>query len=424
MLNSGAGDCVAPKPGNMRFTFIHAADLHIDSPLAGLRLKDRSTGERFALAGRRAVEALVEETIASQAAFLIIAGDIFDGDWKDVTTGFFFVRAISALDRARIPVFMVKGNHDAASVMSRELPYPPSVRMFRSNTAETVTLDTYQVALHGRSFPNRLTANFVETYPARRDGWLNIGVLHTSLDGTRGHEGYAPCSVDDLRRFGYDYWALGHVHNADIVSRDPWIVYPGNLQGRSIRETGPKGAVRVTVDDGRIVEVTRLALDGARWAHLSVDVSNAATEAEVVDRLTAALAESHRRNDGRALAARLELTGTTCLHNHLVARREMLEDDLRAIGLQLSADCWVEQLKVLTGLRPQESAAVSPADSILISDLLTEAAADPAFAAVLADLSETVKAKLPRDLHDEYAQSDTLRTLAADARALLAGEMK
>src|SRR5258708_34948013 len=137
----------------MRFTFIHAADLHIDSPLAGLRLKDEDVARRFDNAGRRAVQALIEETIASKAAFLIIAGDVFDGDWKDVTTGLFFVRAISALHRAGIPTFIVKGNHDADSLMSRDLDYPETVKVFRSDKAETATIDACRGALHGRSFP-------------------------------------------------------------------------------------------------------------------------------------------------------------------------------------------------------------------------------------------------------------------------------
>jgi DNA repair exonuclease SbcCD nuclease subunit len=405
----------------MRFSFIHAADLHIDSPLAGLSLKDAAVAARFAQAGRLAVEALVEETIASKAAFLIIAGDIFDGDWKDVTTGLFFVRAISALHRAGIPVIIVKGNHDAASVMSRDLPYPETVKVFASGKAETLALEAWRVALHGRSFPNRLTAEFVESYPARRDGWLNIGVLHTSLDGTRGHEGYAPCSVEDLKRFGYDYWALGHVHAAEIVNRDPWIVYPGNLQGRSVRETGAKGAMRVTVEDGRIVEVTPLALDGARWAHLSVDAADAATEDEVMARVRTALAQAQVQSEGRPLAVRVTVTGATPLHNHLVARREALQDDLRAAGFQLAADCWVEQLKLKTAL-PRPVAVLSEPDALDVDRVVAETAADPEFAAVLAELIEAVKAKLPKDLHDQFDQSDALQSLAGDAGALLAGE--
>ncbi|MCK1333306.1 metallophosphoesterase [Bradyrhizobium sp. CW9] len=407
----------------MRFTFIHAADLHIDSPFAGLRLKDEDVARRFANAGRRAVEALINETVASEAAFLILAGDVFDGDWKDVTTGLFFVRAVSALHRAGIPTFMVKGNHDAESLMSRGLAYPNTVNVFPSSKAATIILDAYRVVLHGRSFPNRFTAEFVETYPARRDGWLNIGVLHTSLDGRPGHEGYAPCTVDDLKRFGYDYWALGHIHAAEIVHKDPWIVFPGNLQGRSIRETGAKGAMRVTVEDGKIVEVTPLALDGARWAHLSLDIVDADREDEVVARVTAAIADAHRDAEGRPLAIRVTLTGSALLHNQLIARRELLEDDIRARALQFGDDCWVEQLKVRTTLPPRPAANLSAEDSLDLDRMLAEAAQDPEFAAAMAELIDTVKAKLPKDLHDELLAEDLQNKLVCEARALLSGAL-
>ncbi|MBN8976075.1 MAG: metallophosphoesterase [Rhizobiales bacterium] len=405
----------------MRFSFIHAADLHIDSPLAGLGLKDRAVAERFARAGRRAVETLVAETIASEAAFLIIAGDVFDGDWKDVGTGLFFVRAIGALHRAGIPVYIVKGNHDAESVISRDLPYPDTVHVFPSNKAATLQLDAHRVALHGRSFPHRLTGDFVQTYPARRDGWLNIGVLHTSLDGTRGHDGYAPCSVDDLKRFGYDYWALGHIHAAEIVSRDPWIVFPGNLQGRSVRETGAKGAMRVTVEDGRIVEVTPLALDGARWAHLEIDVGGIDDEADIIARIDAALIAAYSEAETRPLAARVTLRGATPLHNRLIARREPLQDDLRAGGFRIAEDCWIEQLKIKTS-PPQRGIAISPdAETLDIDAMLREAAADPDFAATIERLIKEIEDKLPKDLRDELRNADTLAALGDDARALLAG---
>lgn len=405
----------------MRFTFIHAADLHIDSPLAGLRVKDESVARRFAEAGRAAVQALIAETIASKAAFLIIAGDVFDRDWKDVTTGLFFVGAIGALHRAGIPLFIVKGNHDAESLISRSLPYPDSVTVFPTDAA-TVELEAYRVALHGRSFAERVNADFVASYPARREGWLNIGVLHTSLDGMRGHEGYAPCSVDDLKRFGYDYWALGHIHAPEIVSRDPWIVYPGNLQGRSIRETGAKGAMRVTVEDGRVVDVTPIALDGARWGHLTIDIAECADEAAILALVTDRLTHLHMQSDGRALAVRVTLTGTTSLHDRLLIQRETMQDELRASALHVASDCWIEQLKIKT--LPKQSISVQPiGDDIDVAALLAQGAADPEFAAALAELVDSIKAKLPRDLQNEFDALDFRDSLADDARAILAGEL-
>ena len=403
----------------MRFSFIHAADLHIDSPLSGLSLKDAAVAERFAKAGRTAVEALVAEAITSEVAFVIIAGDVFDGDWKDVTTGLFFVRIMGALHRASIPAFIVKGNHDAVSVMSRDLPYPETVKLFPSNKAESFFLDDLRVALHGRSFPNRHIGEFVQTYPPRRDGWLNIGVLHTSLDGRRGHEGYAPCTVDDLKRFGYDYWALGHVHAAEIVNRDPWIVYPGNLQGRSIRETGAKGAMRVTVENGRIIDVVPVALDGARWVRLSIDLAEVDNEADAIAKVVAELDRTHVENQGRPLAARITLTGLTPLHNLLIARQELIRDDIRAIGLRIAEDCWIEQIKIQTSAPARQ---LSSAENLDIEDLLAETTEDPELTSTLSQLVTALKEKLPRDLQEKFSDPDLLKVLVSDARALLAGE--
>jgi DNA repair protein SbcD/Mre11 len=408
----------------MRFCFLHAADLHIDSPLAGLGLKDPVVAARFARAGRRAVEALIDEAIAARAAFVVVSGDIFDGEWKDVTTGLFFARALGRLDREGIPTFIVKGNHDADSLMSKSLPYPASTRVFDSAKAETVLLEERRVALHGRSFGARLVdGGFISSYPTRREGWLNIGVLHTALDGSRGHASYAPCTVEDLKRFGYDYWALGHVHAAEIVARDPWIVYPGNIQGRSVKETGSKGAMRVTVEDGRIVDVTPVALDSARWAHESIDVGDCADEADALARLEARLGALHADAEARPLAARVTLTGVTPLHQRLVARREALEAEARAIGFRFAEDCWVERLVVATRA-PARGQTPKMADALDVEALLREAAADPAFEATLSELASQIADKLPRSLRGEFASDATaLAGLADDARDHLLGKL-
>jgi len=316
----------------------------------------------------------------------------------------------------------VKGNHDAASLMSRDLPYPETIHVFPSDKATTLSLDDHRVALHGRSFPNRLTSDFVQSYPARREGWLNIGVLHTSLDGSRGHEGYAPCSIDELKLFGYDYWALGHVHSAEIVSRDPWVVYPGNLQGRSVREIGAKGAMRVTVDNGRVIDVKPLELDHARWAHLLVDVNGAETEADIVARAINELEDVHSRSGGRPLAVRITLTGPTDLHNQLVTRRELIQDDIRAAGFRIAEDCWIEQLKIKTSSPPRSSLEMSASEMLDVDNLLTDVVKDPEFGIIISELIATIKDRLPRDLRDELSAADFLNSLSADARALLIGE--
>jgi DNA repair protein SbcD/Mre11 len=411
----------------MRFSYIHAADLHIDSPFSSLSSKDSAVAERFATAGRKAVEALITETIESKSAFLIIAGDIFDGDWKDVTTGYFFAKELGRLKRAGIPVFLVKGNHDAENLMSRGLPYPDNVRSFASNKSETFELKDLSVSLHGRSFGSRTVADdFVKSYPARREGWLNIGVLHTALDGARGHATYAPCSVDDLRQFGYDYWALGHVHAPAIVTQDPWIVYPGNLQGRSVRETGKKGAVRVNVEDGRIAGVEWLELDAARWAHETIDVSSCSIIEDVHEQIRVRLADVHGTCGGRPLAVRLTLQGATPHHAHLIVNQETFCEDARAVGLQIAEDCWVEQVKIATSELPIVQSPLADADVIDIGALLGRAASDVEFTETVMELIKEITEKLPRSLrdHPDFIAGTDVEKLRDEARSYLMGRMQ
>lgn len=311
--------------------------------------------------------------------------------------------------------------------MSRSLRLPESVHSFSASKAETITLEHCRVALHGRSFGGRkVPDDFIGSYPARRDGWLNIGVLHTGLDGTRGHESYAPCTVDDLRRFGYDYWALGHIHMTEIVSRDPWIVYPGNLQGRSVRETGPKGAMRVTVEDGRIVSVEPLVLDAARWAHGTVDVSSCTDEADILRQIEAVLGQIHASGEGRPLAIRLTLRGTTTAHARLIAHHLAIEAEARALGFQFAEDCWIEQVKIATSPPPRKAAVTGDGDLLDIEALLTATAADAAFDADAIELLASITEKLPRELRTELHVDDpaTQRALADQARSLLLGHLQ
>jgi DNA repair protein SbcD/Mre11 len=410
----------------MTFTFIHAADLHIDSPLAGLGVKDPAMAALFAQAGRRAVEALIEETIAAKANFLLVCGDIFDGDWKDATTGLFFIRQLGRLERAGVATFIVNGNHDAANLMSRSLPYPESVKIFSARAAQSHSIEELRVCLHGRSFPDRLVGKeFLSSYPLRREGYFNIGLLHTALDGARGHESYAPCAIEDLARFGYDYWALGHVHAAEEVSRDPWIVYPGNIQGRNVRETGAKGAMRVTVSDGRVVDAQRLALDAARWANATIEVAGCDSEAEILARIEARLAQEHVCADGRPLAARLTLFGPTPLHARLVARREELEEETRAIAFRISGELWVERLKIETGAPATPRDSFDETDALDVEALIKGAAEDPEFSAALAELAAQIGDKLPTALRDAAPQDpEELTQLAREACDRLLGELR
>ena len=333
------------------FRFLHAADIHLDSPLRGLSGQEGESAMRIRGATREALENLVSLAIDEAVSFVIISGDLYDGDWKDYRTGLFFVKQMGRLSEAGIDVFLLYGNHDAESQITRQLLLPSNVRTFSAKKPETFTLPEIGVALHGQSFRKRDVAdNLATDYPSPVPGNFNIGVLHTGLGGMGGHANYAPCTLDELIKKGYDYWALGHVHQNAVLHEWPHIVFPGNTQGRHIRETGPKGVCSVTVKDREIQEVTMIPVDVVRWARLSVDAEGCHRMTEVVDRIGAALEEAvTTRADGRLLACRIEITGQTGVHGQLLSSEEALLSDARAAALGLGSDrAWIERVEVST----------------------------------------------------------------------------
>jgi DNA repair protein SbcD/Mre11 len=174
-------------------------------------------------------------------------------------------------------------------------------------------------------------------------------VLHTSLTGRPPHANYAPCSVDDLKARGYDYWALGHVHDHEIVANDPPIVFPGNLQGRNIRESGEKGAVLVSVEDGRVASIDRLVVDQARWQQVRVDVSQAETMPALLRLVEDALASSCDDVAGRLTALRVMLTGASALRPQVLMGRAELVDEIQAACHRIDPDVWLEKLDLRVG---------------------------------------------------------------------------
>ena len=333
------------------FRFLHAADIHLDSPLKGLAKHEGPAAESIRTATRAALDQLVGHAIEERVSFLIIAGDLYDGDWRDYRTGLFFVSQMGRLHGPEIPVYLLYGNHDARSQITRRLTLPGNVHVFGSRSPQSFKIGNLNVALHGQSFRQRdVTDNLALNYPKPVPGAFNIGVLHTGLGGIGGHENYAPCSPDDLINKGYDYWALGHVHRAEVLNRRPHIVFPGNLQGRHVRETGAKGASLVTVDDGEIVDLATLHCDVVRWAVLAVDLVKVTSVGEAVDRIRETVEDAVATCAGeRLLACRIVLRGRTEVHGRLLTDEEQLLAEARSIALGLGDDtAWVEKVVVAT----------------------------------------------------------------------------
>lgn len=330
--------------------FIHAADIHLDSALHGLERYEGAPVEEIRSATRRAFDNLIELAIDEQVAFVLLVGDLYDGDWKDYNTGLYFVERMGRLRDAGIRVFIVAGNHDAASQITKHLRLPDNVALFSTRKPERVVLDDLGVSICGQGFATRaVTDDISQDYPQGDPQLLNIGLLHTCLDGKPGHEPYAPCTVDGLRSKGYQYWALGHVHKREEVSRDPWIVFPGNIQGRHIREIGPKGCTLVTVDGGEIVEVAHRDLDVMRWSICELDVSAAETVDDIYEQVREGLQSALDAAEGRPVAVRLVLYGACSAHLKLHAGRERWIQEYRALATGLGgAGIWLEKISIKT----------------------------------------------------------------------------
>lgn len=377
------------------FRFIHTADVHLDSPLKGLAKHEGTAADSIRTATRGALHQLVGLAIEERVSFLIIAGDLYDGDWRDYRTGLYFVSEMGRLHRSGIPVYLLYGNHDARSQITRRLTLPENVHVFGSRRPQSFPIDGLNVVLHGQSYRQRdVTDNLALNYPEPVPGAFNIGVLHTGLGGIGGHENYAPCALADLIGKGYDYWALGHVHRAEVLHSRPHIVFPGNLQGRHVRETGAKGATMVTIDNGEISDPETLPCDVVRWTVVTVDLGSATSFGEVLDRIRDALDNAvDTCSGGRLLACRIVLQGRTEVHGRLLTDEEQLLAEARSVALGLGDDAaWVEKVLVET---------------------------EPAIAPEILERREDAVGELLRMLQEAEADTDLLHRLEADVGGMV-----
>ena len=334
------------------FKFIHVADIHLDSPLQGLERYEGAPVEEIRGATRKAFISLVNLALEEKVSFVIIAGDMYDGDWKDYNTGLFLLNQLSRLTSKEIPVFIVQGNHDAESKMTRDLKLPIRINMFPSKYPGTFLIEDLGVAIHGQSFTNpAVTEDLASSFPLRSPGFFNIGVLHTSVNGREGHENYAPCKIGTLKSKGYDYWALGHVHTREVLSDDPWIVFSGNIQGRHIKETGHKGCTIVKVDDKSIVSVEHHNLNSIVWSFCDIDVSGEENPYDIVGRVSEKVQEEYTKNNKELTVVRISIHGRCKAHMQLSENPEKWINEIRlSIADYCNNQVWLEKILLKTAI--------------------------------------------------------------------------
>ena len=406
-------------------TFIHTADIHLDSPLRNLPAYEGAPVDVIRGATRMAFDQLVDSAVQRSVDLVLISGDLYDGDWQDYNTGLYFASRMARLREAGIPVCIITGNHDAASRMTRVLKLPDNVHLFPSDRPGTIVLEELGVAVHGQGFAApAVRSNLAAQYPDARPGYFNIGMLHTCATGREGHEPYAPCSLDDLRARGYQYWALGHVHQREILCEDPPVIFPGNIQGRHIRETGPKGCMVVSVDGSGPPEMAFLRLDRIRWERVEVDVEDADDAYDAVSKSCAAALGCLSENGGRPMAARLVLSGRSAAHDALSGDPEKWLNQLRLDLFDAGGgSLWLESVEMRT-LLPADREGIPDGPVGELLEIAGQAAADPTLAAEMAAVISDLFKKVPKPVRDalELPGLDTpesLSELAAEVRPLL-----
>lgn len=409
--------------------FVHAADLHLDAPFKGVDAADPRVREALVASTYDALDSLVEVCLAAGAEFLVIAGDVYNASEPSLRAQFAFRDACTRLTEAGVQVFIARGNHDATSLGTR-LPLPEGVHEFSSTSVERVLFqaaDGASCAIYGRSFRACAEkANLAIGFRRQAGDELAIGVLHTNVGGRPGHEPYAPCSLEDLRAAGMDYWALGHIHKPEMLDREPEIVYAGCTQGLTPNESGLRGCRVVTLGpDG--VDSRFAPTSAVLWDQATIDTAAIEDADALLSALGSVAAKASEAAEGRPTILRVTLEGRSAIHGEL-ARPGVLADmraEAGASALERSPWVWIDRVADRT--RPELNLGTLRDGQDLAGDLIRMADALSADEAALASLLEGVASPLLAriDAHDAPVIDtasilERARDLALDR--LMAGE--
>ncbi len=334
------------------FIFVHAADIHLDSPFHGLsginpQLKEVMTKATFA-----AYNNIIDLCIEKNVDFLLIAGDIYDSADKSLYAQLKFLEGLKRLSDAGIATYITHGNHDPLNGWSANLEWPDNVKVFGGDNVETVS-----VSKNGRVIANisgmsyrtkHIQDNLVKLFQKKDvSSPYTIGMLHCTVGSVEGHYPYAPCSVQHLKETNYDYWALGHIHQPQVIETKPFIVYSGNPQGRDPGELGERGCMVVEVDSKGNTTVDFIPVDSVRWCVEVLSVNGLKTEADLIKLLEEKMDRLSEVSRGRYVICRFVLQGRSSL------KRLLIKDGfLNDLVQHLRDNCdinpgsvWLERLK-------------------------------------------------------------------------------
>lgn len=403
-----------------QFKFIHAADLHIESPYKGVSQMNESLGKSLVEHGVKAYDSLIQAALDEAVDFMLIAGDSFDSESGSLSAQYRFVRGLERLNKAAIPVFIICGNHDPLMSWSKHLQLPDNVTLFAADEVQqhTVVKNNHALAeVYGVSFGEKEEFNPLAKQFKRNDkASFSIGLLHGTIAGNNAHTPYCPFDLDTLRASNLDYWALGHIHKREVISaQHPMVVYPGNIQGRHFNETGEKGCSLVTVEHGKVVKHDFISLSDVVYDYYDLDVNGMEGIGDFQNAIHTLKTELTASNKSYLL--RIRLKGRTGLHNIFsnYAEMEALTNELN--GENVYHDRFVFIDKFINESYPEIDLESRKQSSDFIADLLQR------FEELEGD--EKAAEKLLIDLLDEISTTKVGRELKnTDFEEEIKGELQ
>lgn len=393
------------------FRFVHAADIHLDSPLRSLALRNPELAELIGNASRQVFVRIVDLCLDERVDALLLAGDLYDGDQTSMKTARFLTEQLGRLHAANIRVFIIRGNHDALSKITKELVLPDSVTVF-GQRADAVELSRDRGAqpiwVHGISFAKpQVPESLLGKYKPPVAGAINIGLMHTSLDGAAGHDVYAPCSTAHLAGSGFRYWALGHIHKRSATEGACAIVMPGIPQGRDVGESGPKSVTLVSVLADGSLSLDERVVSMAQFERVAVDASGLADWRQLAARIESALGEASDRSASDHLVARLSVYGATPLAWTIRRDADLLHTEAESRAGAIGT-VWIEKLEA----NCRRPALVDPADSsdpveVLRRTMSDEIVGSEAFRAQAQIIVDSLLDQLPAECRRVLAPDET-----------------
>lgn len=364
--------------------FVHAADLHLDSPLPAIADTDSGIRETLQGATLSAVKRVVNHTIHAKADFLVIAGDVYDSKDRSLRALVAFRKQMERLAERNIPVFIVHGNHDPLNGWGSGFQLPPNVITFggRTDTESFIRGGRELAQVTGISYTKeRVTDNLASSFKRAGETPYSIAVLHANIGHQAGHADYAPATVEDLAGSGFNYWALGHVHTRAVLSSQPaMLVYPGNTQGRNPREQGPRGCYQVDVDSHGRAHLQFIETNVAQWAHVDVSIRSLTRMEDLIQAILQKGRDAAAIFDGPTIV-RCTLTGNGPLHVDL--QREGMAEELCEVVRETIVP---ESVRIATG--PELDLESLARTETMVSDFLKltqRALEDAEFRAKLGD---------------------------------------